>query len=152
MIRTTIYNALLAQLSSITSAPYSLSVPTIALGLDDAANVQKQPALFIVPTMEKSEYRRGLPLKWVLEVELYLFTKKTPAGPGVYNALPIMDAIEAILVPNYSTGGTTGGSYANDLGLTGLVYHCAIKGAAEYFGGYLDEQTIARIPIEILTA
>lgn len=150
MIRATIYNALLTQIQGIRDAPYNLAVPVIELGLENAANNTKQPGLYVVPTKESSEYVRGLPLKWRLDVDVYLFTKKTPVGPGVYNALPVMDALELVLAPT-KTSPTTG-AYINDLGLTGVVHHCAIKGSSEFFGGYLDQQTIVRIPIEILTA
>lgn len=155
MIRTPIYTALLSQLQKLTSAPYSLTIPTIYLGLEHAADLPpaQQPAIFLAPKVERSIYNRGHPIKWEIECEIYVYTINTGGdgnADGIVQLLPILDGIDAVLSPQTNQRGP--GSYTNDLGQPDKIYHCAIKGNTEIFGGYLDEQTIARIPIEIVTA
>lgn len=150
MIRANIYPALVNQLTNIRNAPLSLNVPTIEFGLEHAADQGNQPAIYVMPSKEKAEYTRGLLIKWILSCEIYVYVLNAGGAAGVTNLLPILDGIDQVLSPQTNQRGP--GSFANDLGLPGIVSHCAIQGAVEIFGGYLDSQTIARIPIEIVTA
>jgi len=148
MNRTQIYCSLVQQLSNLRGAPYSLDIPTIELGLDNAENAV-QPAIYIAPMKEKSSNVRGLPNKWTLLVEVYVYVKQSGSKTGVENILPLLDAIDTVTSPQVNNRGP--GSFANDLGLPNIVTHCAIAGEIEIFGGYLGGQTIARVPFEILT-
>jgi len=148
MKRVEIYNALLAQLASLRDDPYNMSIPTIELGLDNAANNPKQPAIYLAPAHETSVYSQGLPIKWEITAEVYVYTLKSGNFTGVQNLLPVMDAIDLVLSPQTNQ---KPGAYQNTLGLP-YVSSAAISGQCEIFGGYLDEQTIARIPIRIVTA
>lgn len=148
MNRVAIYNALVAQLVLLRGAPYNLDLPTVELGLDNAANNPNQPAIYVAPAHENSFYTRGQPIKWELEPEIYVYAKKSGNFTGVQNLLPVMDAIDLILSPQTNQ---QPGAYANNLGLP-YVSSCAISGMCEWFGGYLDDQTIVRVPIKIVTA
>lgn len=148
MKRTEIYNALVTQIASLRDLPYNMTIPVIELGLDNASNVPRQPAIFIAPAHEISVYNQGLPIKWEIIAEVYVYTKKSGNFTGVQNLLPMMDAIDLVLSPQTNQ---RPGAYQNTLGLP-YVSSCAISGQCEIFGGYLDEQTIARIPIKIVTA
>lgn len=147
MIRTTIYAAVLSQLKLLKQSPYNLEIPKIEFGLDNAENEPAQPCIYLTPAKENSVYTRGFPIKWEVEAEIYVYTKKTGNKTGVENLLPVMDAIDSVLSPQTNAAP---GAYANTLG--GLVSSCAIYGTVEIFGGYLGDQTIARIPIKIVTA
>jgi hypothetical protein len=150
MNRVQMYCALVGQLSNLRGAPYNLDIPTIELGLDNAEDAV-QPAIYVAPMKEKSTNVRGLPNKWTLNVEVYVYVKQ-PADKnktGVEVILPLLDAIDTVTSPQVNNRGP--GSYANDLGLPNIVVHCAIAGEIEIFGGYLGGQTIARIPFEIVT-
>jgi len=150
MNRVQIYCALVTQISRLKVAPYSLDIPTIELGLDNAENVPNQPAIFVAPNKERSTNVRGLPNKWTLLAEVYVYIKKSADRTGIENLLPLLDAIDTVTSPQVNNRGP--GSFANDLGLPNVVSSCAIAGEIEIFGGYLTEQTIARIPYEIVTA
>ena len=148
MNRVRLYCALVNQLAGLRGAPYNLEIPTIELGLDNAENAA-QPAIYVMPNKEKSTNVRGLPNKWWLNPEVYVYVKQGTSSTGVEDLLPLLDAIDTITSPQVNNRGP--GSYANDLGLPNIVSHCAIAGEIEIFGGYLGGQTIARIPFEILT-
>jgi hypothetical protein len=104
----------------------------------------EQPALFQVQRAEKIERRTGLPPKHTLAVDLYLYanTGSDPllAPASILN--PLIDAIEAALLPN-DAGGTP-------QTLSGLVTHAWIDGPIETDEGVLGAQAVAILPISIL--
>lgn len=105
-----------------------------------------QPALFQTQGQETPEQSRGLPAKWTVRVDLWVFVNtggdESVAISPMLN--PIVDAIEAAFVPpNVGVNGN-----AQTLG--GLVSHCWIDGQVEYFEGVLGDQAIVIIPIGAL--
>lgn len=107
---------------------------------------KQQPALFMIQGGETPEQVRGLPAKWRLKAELYLYVNpgegKSVIPSQVMN--PLIGAIRnALAVDNV---------VANACTLGGLVSHCWIAGEIEVYDGVLGDQAVAVVPIEILTA
>lgn len=143
MQRSPIYNALLAQVQGITSAPYSLAVPVIELGLVHWEEQTVQPAVFVDPETETPSTVRGQPTKQVLQVSIWIYTRNEGKQKGLLALIPIMDAIDKIL--KQAPGAIP---YANTLG--GLVSSCALNGQTQISGGYLGTQSVARMGVEIV--
>lgn len=148
MRRLQIYCAFENQVSGLLKSPYNLEIPTIRMGMENAENAI-QPAIFIMPNRERSTNIRGLPNKWTLLLEVYVYVKRGVDDSGVANLLALIDAIDTVTSPEVNNRGP--GSYANDLGLPNIVSSCAIAGEIQIFGGYLTDQSIALIPFEIVT-
>lgn len=109
----------------------------------DEVSANEQPALFQVQTGEAPEQNRGLPPKWQLGVEVYVYIT-SPSVTIVPSILlnQILGAIRDILAPDPV-------SNVNTLG--GMVSHCWISGQIEMYDGVLGEQIVALVPIEILS-
>lgn len=154
MKREPIYDALLLQLQQLQSAPYVTTWPTIqvSLGFKTYEDAQIQPALFLVPMKEHATYVRGLPTKWMLHAELWIYVRSDSINLGVQNLNALLDAVDSILSPLGTNAGPLGDNgYVDVLG--GLVQYVAIQGEVEISGGYLqNNQTVARVPLEILVA
>lgn len=137
----TIYAALFAKLQAVSG------IKTASRRLkhwnDVAANLQ--PALYMVQTGEAPEQVRGLPAKWRLSVEVYVYVN-VPTEKIVPSTLlnPILGAIRDILAPDNLA--------ANVNTLGGLVSHCWLSGQIEVYDGVLGDQAVALVPVEILTA
>src|SRR5579863_8684135 len=137
MNREAIYSALFTAVS--TAAPFA----TIGRRLrhwSDVAAVE-QPALFMVQKSETAHRTRGLPPKWTLTVDLFVYVHApddvSPPTPALN---PLLDAIEAGLAP-------IGAADTQTLG--GLVDHAWIAGKIETDEGVLGGQAVAIIPIEV---
>lgn len=107
---------------------------------------KQQPALYMSQAGETPEQTRGLPAKWRLKAELYLYVNPGE-GRDVIPAQvmnPMLADIRAALAPDNVV------SKVCTLG--GLVSHCWISGEVEVYDGVLGDQAVALIPIEILTA
>lgn len=106
---------------------------------------QEQPALFMVQKRETAVRQRGLPPKWTLTVDLFVYARApddvSPAGPVIN---PLLDAIEAALAPL----GPDAAGNAQTLG--GLAYQAWISGQIETDEGVLGGQAVAIIPIDII--
>jgi len=106
---------------------------------------EQQPALYQAQRNQHSQPRpAGLPLKWTLLADLYLYVNcggdpQALAAPLLNNFL---DAIEAALAPPVGKPFQTLGD---------LVQHCWICGEVITDEGTLGAQAVAIIPIEILT-
>jgi hypothetical protein len=102
----------------------------------------EQPSLFVVQKSETVQRRKGLPPKWTLSVDLFVYARApddlTPATT-VLN--PLIDSIESVLAAAAPTATQT---------LGGLVEHAWISGKIETDEGVLDGQAVAIIPVEIL--
>jgi len=104
----------------------------------------EQPALFLAggnhtPTQDPS----GIPAYWRQTATLYLYvhTSDPATAPAtVLNGL--LDAIENAILPVYEEKQTLGGT----------CEHCWISGQIETDEGVLGDQSVAIIPLEILTA
>lgn len=112
---------------------------------NDVASSER-PALFQAQgheTAKPGDPARGLPTKWTLAVDLYVYVSTTDqAAPG--SAInPLLDAIEAALAPE-------GMATAQTLG--GLVEHCWIEGRIDTDEGTLGSQAVAIVPIRLLAS
>ena len=152
MTRDPIYEALLAQLTEglLNVAPYN--VLNVDRGFVHWEQCDVQPAVFVVPNKEVGEYVRGTPVKWVLTPDLYIYVRwQDNVSQGVRALSQIQDGIDYVLSPTGPNGSRNAAQAVNTLG--GLVSYCALKGAAEISGGFLNrQQTIARMPVEIMVA
>jgi hypothetical protein len=150
--RDPIYAALLGQLQQLLSSPYS-ALNTASRGFVMWDESGPQPACYIVPVTEHGAYKRGFPTKWTFNIELYVYVKwQNTVDEGVVLLAQTMDAIDLILSPTGPNGGVrSDNGFVNNLG--GLAVYCALNGAAEISGGFLNkQQTIARMPVEIVVA
>jgi hypothetical protein len=148
--RDPIYAALLSQLTALTKAPYG--VQTVSRGFVMWDESGPQPAIYIVPLTEEGVYKRGLPTKWIIKLELYVYVQWVDSvQQGVTILAQTMDAIDYILSPVGPNGIKMDNGAVNTLG--GLVTYCALSGPAEISGGFLNRaQTISRMPVEIMVA
>ena len=151
MQRDPIYAALLNQLLALTASPYNVQTVSRGFVMWDQADLQ--PAVYIVPVTEEAIYQRGLPIKWLFKIELYVYVKWTDSvQQGVTALAQIMDGVDYFLSPVGPNGGAAGDNgFVNNLG--GLAVYCSLKGTSEISGGFLNkQQTIAKMPLEIMVA
>ena len=142
MTREQIYSALF---SLIQTACQGAGVVTVSRKLMHWTDIsaQQQPAVFQIQKDEEPEQKWKVPTKWKLNVDLYVYVN-TSANPNTAPSSllnPIIDAIEAVLLPNEPNGPQT---------LGGLVSHAWISGKIETSEGVLGPQEVAIIPVEIL--
>lgn len=138
MNREAIYAALFAKLAAIPG------LVTMSRKLKHWADVQpiEQPALYLAQKTETAQPQTGLPPKWLLSVDVYVYVRTTGAdAPGpVIN--PILDAVAAALEPD--------NPIRNTCTLGGLVEWARIEGTIETDEGTLGDQAVAIVPINIL--
>jgi hypothetical protein len=138
MIHESIYAALFATVS--TAAPFVTASRRLRHWSD--VGPAEQPSLFLVQKSETVQRRKGLPPKWTLSVDLFVYARApddvTPAAT-VLN--PLIDSIESALAPATPSATQT---------LGGLVEHAWISGKIETDEGVLGGQAVAIVPIEIL--
>jgi hypothetical protein len=141
--REPIYLALFELISDLAEAN---GVVTVARKLRHWADVSAtdQPAIFQIQRNEVPGQTRGLPTKWKLNVDLYIYVNSgdDPAGSPAKILNPILDALEALFPPSEENG------QIQTLG--GLASHCWISGTIETSEGVLGAQEVAIVPIEIL--
>lgn len=138
MNREAIYGALLAKVS--TAAGFVTASRRLRHWSDVAA--AEQPALFQVQKTETVRRETGLPPKWSLGVDLFVYAHAPDDATSATTAInPLLDAIEATLAPD---------PFSNMQTLGGLVAHCWIAGKVETDEGVLGGQAVAIVPIEIL--
>ena len=102
----------------------------------------EQPALFMVQKSETALRRKGLPPRWTLAVDLFVYVHAPDdASPPAAALNPLIDAIEAALAPANPT-------LTQSLG--GLVDSAWIAGKIETDEGVLGGQAVAIVPLEIL--
>ena len=138
MTREAIYSALFARMSA--AAGFATASRRLRHWSD--VGTVEQPALFQVQKSETARREAGLPPKWTLAVDLFLYAHAPDdltAAATVMN--PLLDAIEAALAPDPVT---------NVQSLGGLAAHCWIAGKVETDEGVLGGQAVAIVPIEIL--
>ena len=145
MERETIYNALLAEVQSLTVPPNLLGIEVVSREFKHWIDAQQQPAIYIVQISETAEYRHGLPTKWTISAELWIYAKKEGDVLGVMKLNPILDALEQKFRPAGPPQ-----NFRNTL--DGVVDRCAIQGTIEISGGWLGEQSVAMVPLVIVTA
>lgn len=138
MTRETIYAALFNKVKFISGLKTSSRI----LKHWDDVSPSDQPALFQIQINETPEQRKGIPVKWTLRAQLYLYANRgddhTVIPSQAINSL--IDKIELALKPDVDGFQTLGG----------LVSHCWIAGSIQTSEGLLGDQEVAIIPIEIL--
>ncbi len=138
MTREPIYAALFATLSA--AAPFVTSSRRLRHWSD--VGPAEQPSLFLVQKSETAQRRKGLPPKWTLAVDLFVYARAPDDVTSAATVLnPLIDAIESALAPTSPTTTQT---------LGGLVEHAWIAGKIETDEGVLGGQAVAIVPIEIL--
>jgi hypothetical protein len=102
---------------------------------------QDQPALFVSPVSQMATRTRGIPTRWTLDIDIYIYvSRETVAVPDT--ALnTILDSIESSLAPLPAQEVQT---------LGGLCEHCWIEGAIQIDIGALGSQVLCTVPIRIL--
>ena len=140
--RETIYAALFTQVS--TAAGFTTK--SRRLRHWDDVRAEEMPALFQTQITENAEQRRGVPGKWSLHAQLWVYVstaaQQDPTVVPSQLLNPLLDAIEYALRPD---------DVANSVcTLGGLVSHCWISGQIETSEGLLGDIEVAVIPIEIL--
>jgi len=150
MQRDKLYAALQTQLAALQAAPYNVLVVSRGFVLWDAANAQ--PAIYIVPRQEKAEYVRGVPVKWLISADIYVYVRWTDSVlQGTTTLAQIMDGVDHILSPTGPNGSPSGNTAVNTLG--GIAVYCALQGSCEISAGFLNrQQTVARMPVDIMVA
>ena len=137
LIREPIYAALW---NKVKATP---GIVTASRRLQHWADVPKvsQPALYQAQAGEMAMLEHGLPTKWHLSVNLYIYVtaEEDPYASPAPALNAILDAIEAAVGPELSGYQTLGG----------LVYDCKINGKIETLEGVLGGQEVAIVPIEI---
>lgn len=107
-----------------------------------------QPALFTSQGGEAPEQVRGMPPKWRLTVDVYVYVTVPSEKTAPATLLnPILGAVRDAMAPSE---GVDRINRVQSLG--GLVSHAWINGQIEVYDGVLGDQAVAMIPIEILTA
>ena len=136
MNREPIYSALFAEVAA------AANFVTVSRRLRHWSDVgpAEQPALFQAQKGETAKRMRGLPPRWTLEVDLFVYAQspdELTAPATVLN--PLIDAIETALAPQGAV---------QTLG--GLASHAWIAGKIETDEGVLGGQAVAIVPIEIV--
>ncbi len=139
--REAIYSALWSQVSGLAG----IVTASRRLKHWDDVPPEQQPALFQTQKDQDPEQKYGLPTKWKLYADLYLYVNsgQDPLAVPAIALNNLVDTIEAALAPSPMSGVQT---------LGGLVSHCWINGKIETDEGVLGAQAVAIIPVEILVA
>lgn len=141
MNREAIYSALFARLQGI---PGLASTSRKLRHWSDVGQ-SEQPALFCAQgsqTALPGDPTLGLPTKWTLNADLYLYARTDGEQVSAAVLNPILDAIEAALKPDNPTRRTQT--------LGGLVERCWIEGEIQTDEGTLGDQAVAIVPIRML--
>ena len=138
MNRELIYGTLFARLSA--AAGFVTASRRLRHWSDVAA--AEQPALFQVQKTESVRRDPGLPPRWTLSADLFVYAQAPDDATSPATVInPLLDAIETALAPD---------PVSNLQTLGGLVAHCWIAGRIETDEGVLGGQAVAIVPIEIL--
>lgn len=138
MNREDIYQALF---DLVSAAPGLVTTSRKLLHWSDVPPSQR-PALFLTQKSETAINTTGLPTKWMLSAEIYVYgsTKGAICSGEVLN--PIVDAITNALATTEIGPQTLGG----------LVHYARIEGTIETDEGNLGDDAVAIIHVSILTA
>lgn len=110
----------------------------------DDVSPDEMPALFLVPNTERNDQTKGLPPKWTIDLDVYLYVN-APQNPTLSPSKlinPLLDEIESMLVIDNRA--------ANTCTLGGLVSHAWISGDILRGEGIISKSEIVVVPINIL--
>jgi len=139
--RETIYAALFAQFASLSG----INKATRRLQEYSQVGIESEPALFMLQRREIAHKLTGVPTKWTLNVELYIYVN---TGNDLDNTIPaqvinpIMDTLEAALEPS-------SGTFYQTLGTLGVT-EARISGPVEIVEGVKGAEAEVMIPIEVI--
>jgi len=110
----------------------------------DDVSPDEMPALFLVPKTETNDMKKGMPTKWSIDLDLYLYVN-APQNPTLSPSKlmnPLLDELESMLSID---------SFADNVcTLGGLVSHAWIAGQVLRGEGRISTTEIAIVPINIL--
>ena len=147
MTRESIYAAVFAFWSGLTvGGSPAFKTATRSAKVWENVAAEDQPALLQLQRSESVTKPRGLPAKWTLSLDLYLYVHTNqindPATTASQLLNPLMDAIEsALTIDDLSNDACT---------LGGLVSHCYIDGAVQTFEGNLGDEAVMIVPVTIV--
>ena len=101
---------------------------------------EDQPAIYLTQTGEDRVQKPGIPAKYLLEGNIYIYVS-VETGEAGYVLNPVLDAIDLALEPDETSGVQT---------LGGIVHHCWVEGQTQIFEGSLGDEAVAVVPIKIL--
>lgn len=112
----------------------------------DRVQAEDQPALLMSQRSEVAGFRKGLPIKWTLDLDLFLYVHtgalqdSTVVPSSILN--PLLDLIEHAMQAD---------DPMDDLcTLGGLVERCSYSGSIQVLEGTLGNEAVAVIPIQIV--
>lgn len=108
-------------------------------------NSAEHPAVFITQKGEQTVNTKGIPTKWHLKLDVYVYVHVGDDMEAVPSTAmnAVLSEIRSLLLPNAVSGVPAG--------LQGLVSHAWIGEEIELFDGAVGAQAIAVIPLEVLT-
>lgn len=139
--REAVFSALFARLSGLAG----FATKSRMLRHFNDVPAEEQPALFQIQKNQGTEPVRGLPSKWTLRADVFIYCRQPDeVTPSSVTLNGLLDAVENALAPDAGP--------VNDCTLGGLVSKCRIAGEIEIFEGVADNgQAVAVIPVEIIT-
>lgn len=140
MNRESIYAGLFSQLSDI---PELVTQSRLLKHWTDVMP-ELQPALYQSQIREVAITQTGLPTKWELHLQIYIYVRTDGETPPSMVINPIIDAVTAIVQARHVINGR------NNLGGIENVEWARVDGAIETDEGVLGNQAVAIIPIIIL--
>ena len=140
MNREAIYSALYARLQTV--AGFTTVSRRLRHWVDVSA--AETPYIGMIQRREDPDgSRMGMPLRWTLHVDFYLYAHTTdPRGSPAIILNPLLDAVMAAFSGDVPT---------NTVTLGGQVYHCRVSGSIETDEGVLGDLAVAIIPLMIIT-
>ena len=131
---------LAALFSKLALVPGLATSSRVLRHFSDVAPVE-QPALFVSPVSHSAIRTRGLPTKWTLDIDVYLYINRSTSEVPDTALNQILDGIESTLA-------TTPAVEVQTLG--GLCDHCWIEGSVQIEVGAMGTQVLCVVPIRIL--
>jgi len=149
VVREDIYAAVFAFFTALTvGGSPAFKMATRKLRVWEEVPTEDQPALLQLQRTETIQKTKGLPGKWTLGIELYLYANTNQLGDTSIIASqvlnPLIDAVvNSLTIDDVMNDACT---------LGGLVSSCYIAGTIQTFEGNLGDQAACIIPINLVIA